>query len=412
MIKVLHINCSDTGSTGKIILDISKSLDKYGVESVLCTPLIKSNEDTLKKYQTSFKYEQGVYRRIAKLTGFQYGFAPVSTYRIFRIIKREKPDIVHLHSINGSMVNIYKLFVFLKKNSIPTVVTNHAEFFFTGNCSYANECDKWKCGCGNCESLRFASGTDFVDKTATAWRKMKKCFDNFYNIKITSVSPWITYRAKQSPIMADKEFYTVKNGVDTELFSIRTNPNLRQKLGINEDSKILLHVTSQFSDRPGNIKGGAYIIELAKRLAEEKVVIIVVGRSFVKDSLPDNIISLGLISNQQDLAELYSLADLSVITSKSETFCMPVAESLCCGTPIVGFEAGGPESIAIEEYSQFIDFGDIDNLERIIKEKWLSFKENEKSEKISEDSKKVYDYNIMAQEYYSVYQSLVKEGVS
>jgi glycosyltransferase involved in cell wall biosynthesis len=37
---------------------------------------------------------------------------------------------------------------------------------------------------------------------------------------------------------------------------------------------------------------------------------------------------------------------------------MIVAESLCCGTPVVGFKAGGPESIAIDDYCVFVQFLD------------------------------------------------------
>ena len=39
--------------------------------------------------------------------------------------------------------------------------------------------------------------------------------------------------------------------------------------------------------------------------------------------------------------QLYSAVDLTLITSQRETFSMPVAESLCCGTPVVGFDTGG-----------------------------------------------------------------------
>ncbi len=34
---------------------------------------------------------------------------------------------------------------------------------------------------------------------------------------------------------------------------------------------------------------------------------------------------------------------------------MVTAESLCCGTPVVGFTAGGPESIAIDAFSNFVE---------------------------------------------------------
>ena len=41
---------------------------------------------------------------------------------------------------------------------------------------------------------------------------------------------------------------------------------------------------------------------------------------------------------------------------------MIVAESLCCGTPVVGFKAGAPEQITIKEYSEFSEFGNIEIL--------------------------------------------------
>jgi len=59
------------------------------------------------------------------------------------------------------------------------------------------------------------------------------------------------------------------------------------------------------------------------------------------------------------LARYYSMADVTVLTSKKETYSMVTVESLCCGTPVIGFKAGGPEQIAILEYCRFCEHGDI-----------------------------------------------------
>lgn len=48
---------------------------------------------------------------------------------------------------------------------------------------------------------------------------------------------------------------------------------------------------------------------------------------------------------------------------------MIVAESLIQGTPVVGFEAGGPESIALEEHSTFVKHGDVTALAKAIKDR-------------------------------------------
>ena len=79
-------------------------------------------------------------------------------------------------------------------------------------------------------------------------------------------------------------------------------------------------------------------------------------------SAPENVIFLGNIKNQQELASYYALADVTILTSKRETFSMVTAESLCCGTPVAGFLAGAPEQIALREYSKFVEWGSVELL--------------------------------------------------
>ena len=46
------------------------------------------------------------------------------------------------------------------------------------------------------------------------------------------------------------------------------------------------------------------------------------------------------------LAEYYSLADVFVIPSLAENYATVTLESMACGTPVVGFDAGGiPEQL-------------------------------------------------------------------
>ena len=107
--KVLHINAGDFGSTGKIIADISAVAKQNGIESVLCVPKVMKDDANLKKYETSLKYEQALYKRIKYFVFHHYGFSPLSTAKILKCLKREKPDVVHLHSANCNMMNIYKI---------------------------------------------------------------------------------------------------------------------------------------------------------------------------------------------------------------------------------------------------------------------------------------------------------------
>jgi putative colanic acid biosynthesis glycosyltransferase len=398
--KILQVNVVyRKGSTGKIVYDIHRELIEQGMKSIVCFGRgIKRNEPNIYKISSEMLAKFNVLR--ARITGLQYNGSLISTLRLINIIKREKPDVVHLHCINGNFVNIYKLFAFLKKTNIRTVLTLHAEFMHTGSCGHAFECNKWLTGCGSCPQLKEATGSYLLDRTHIAWLKMKDSFNGFDNLRIVAVSKWLGERAKRSPIMNGHNFSVIWNGIDTrDTFHPCNFEFLKEKHGL-KDEMILLHVTANFSMDKDDVKGGRYIVELASRLKDDNVKIIVVGSRDLVMSLPDNIINAGNITDQKELAAYYSMADLTVITSKRETFSMVCAESLACGTPVIGFKAGAPEEIALPKYSEFVDFGDVSELVNItykwIKRKGMGFRP---------DSEAIFNYskNKMCSDYQKIY---------
>ena len=410
--KVFYINCSPAGSTGKIITDTAEEIKKSGWDSCFCFPSGEAKSGIFEKiYKTSLPFEQGILRRITEMTGDSFGFAPVSTARIISALKKEKPDVVHLHCINSHMVDVIKLISWLKNNKIPTVITNHCEMFYTGNCAHAYECEKWLTGCGNCGHL-----SDYLcgikrDRTARCWQDMKKAFEGFERAVMTSVSPWVYERSSASPITAGIKQEIVTNGIDTDVFCQSPDPALRSKLKINENAKIVLNVTAYFdlsgeNRIHGENKGSKYVMELAEKLRDKNLVFVVAGSYYGVSKIPDNMRFLGRVNSREELAKIYSLADLTLVTSRRETFGMSVAESLCCGTPVVGFRSGGSESVAIPGYSEFCDFGDSVALEGFV-EKWINRKNNDlSSSEISESAKTKYDKRIMAEKYLKIYETL------
>jgi glycosyltransferase involved in cell wall biosynthesis len=268
----------------------------------------------------------------------------------------------------------------------------------TANCGHALDCDKWKNGCGKCPRLKKETKSYLIDGTHRSWVKMKKAFDGFDNLTVTSVSPWLMERAIESPILNGKNHTVVFNGLDTDVFHIYDTSELREKHGITNE-KIVFHATPFFSDDKDHFKGGYYIIELAKMMSNVKF--IVAGDHNSNISVPNNMILLGRVSNQVELAKYYSLADLTVITSKKETFSMIVAESMSCGTPAIGFMAGGPETIAIGEYSEFVEYGNAQALYEVAS-KFLNT--NFDKEEISKKAYQVYSKAKMAEEYLRLYK--------
>ena len=401
--KVLQINCVyKKGSTGKITADVHSKLMEQGIESIVCY----GRGEVIREehvYKTCPEWYAKLNKVRSMLDGVMYSGCCFSTNKLIRIIRREKPDVVHLQCINGYFVNIYRLLRWLKENHIKTVLTLHAEFMYTGGCGHAFDCTQWNTpeGCGRPKCPRYRAETKSVvfDRTSTMWRRMKTAFDGFDDdLIVTSVSPWLMQRAKQSPILCDKRHVVVYNGLNTRVFHPYETDEEKKRLGI-ANQKIVIHVTAAFSAAPNHIKGGRYVIEAAKRMIDENVIFLVVGPHEEGISVPPNVRLLGRIADQALLAKYYSMADVTLLTSKKETFSMVTAESLCCGTPVVGFKAGAPEQITIPEYSRFVDYGDMNGLLDGIH----CFLSQPKDEKMPEKAAIKYSTETMAQGYLNCY---------
>jgi len=393
-VKVLQINnVYAEKSTGKITKEIHEGLLQAGHESVVVYGRgAGAAEPGVRRLCPDWYGKANSF--LSRITGMPYGGCVLSTLRLFSVLRQEKPDVVHLQCINGNFVNIYWLIRWLKKHGIKTVCSLHAEFMYTANCGYALDCEQWHHGCRKCPDKWRAVKSWFFDRTAASWNAMKKAFQGFeQDCVICPVSGWTENRAKQSMILNQFLFRTVFNGVNSkDVFHGGTSKSL---------NPIVLNVTSYFSEEREHIKGGWYLLQLAERMPE--VTFLVAGKTAEIEHIPDNLVLLGEIKNQQELADLYRKSNLSIIVSKRETFSMPCAESLCCGTPVVGFRAGAPEQIAIPEFSEFVEQGDLDQLERVVRV-WLDRTDLDAGQ-IARIAEQKYSVQTMVNEFLEVYRS-------
>ncbi len=401
--KVLQVNCVyRNGSTGKIVYDLHTALKQRGVDSVVCYGR-GAAADEPDVFKTCPEWYARCSHLRARLTGQLYGGCLLSTAHLISVIRRQQPDVVHLHCINGYFVNIPRLITWLKKHRIKTVITEHAEFLFTASCGYALDCERWNTGCGACPQRRELR--ILADTTHRAWKKQKKAFSGFSTATMVGVSPWLTGRSASSAILGGLPHETVLNGIDTTVFRPADTTALRSELGLNRQ-KILLHVTAYFSADPTHLKGGSTVLELARRLAGEDVVILVAGNYDSAIQPPSNLRFLGRIADQTRLAQFYSLADATLLTSKRETFSMPVAESLCCGTPVVGYCAGGPEGIALRAHSVFVPYGDMEALHESVT---VLLRREKASEGIAEQAAAQFGAERMCAQYEARYREMMRD---
>lgn len=337
----------------------------------------------------------------SKITGNQYGCSWFSTLKLKHEISRFQPDLVNLHCINANMVNVIEIIEYLKSHHIPTVITFHAEFLYTGGCAHAQNCSKWKTGCENCPQkfkplFKLFAHTDYENRY---WSGLKSAYSDFDNLKLTCVSPWVKSRVEQSPFFAKQNICVTPNGVDTSIFKPTDSEFLRKRYNITPEAKVYLHITPNFKDP---LKGGKYVIELAEKLlsTDPEARMIIVGLEHESSKLPPNIITVGRTTDTKELAAFYSMADATILTSSRETFSMVTAESLCCGTPVVGFKAGGPESICTEGHASFVEYGDMNTYIEALKT-------TKKAEQINRSYSPIFSINNMIKKYAETYNSLI-----
>ena len=126
--KILQVNnVYGEKSTGKITKENHDGLLRAGHEAVSAfgRGAARSGENVVRLCPEWYGKLNALRARV---TGIPYGGCFFSTLRLQRLIRKEKPDVVHLQCINGDFVNIYRLVDWLKRKRIKTVISLHAEF--------------------------------------------------------------------------------------------------------------------------------------------------------------------------------------------------------------------------------------------------------------------------------------------
>jgi glycosyltransferase involved in cell wall biosynthesis len=157
----------------------------------------------------------------------------------------------------------------------------------------------------------------------------------------------------------------VHNGINTsDVFVPRDASDLVRQHHLEGRYVVLSVAPDLMSPR----KGGGWVLEVAKRLADRPITFIMIGVKEKSINCTPNVIYLPPMRDQKALAKYYSLANIFLLTSQSETFSLTCAESLACGTPVIGFDSGGPIEVAPEPFGHFVPYGKIDDLVSLITE--------------------------------------------
>ena len=265
-----------------------------------------------------------------------------------------QPDIIHLHNIHGYYLNYKVLFNYLKTTDIPVVWTLHDCWAFTGHCAHFVEadCSKWMSQCSECP-LKHSYPKSFADRSKKNHLLKRSLFSGLGDqLTIVTVSSWLKHYVERS-FLNSSRVLNIYNGIDLDVFR-------PQKVSskIKTTKRVVLGVSSVWNDS----KGLGDFIKLRNLLSPD-IVIYLVGLS--NDSvinLPEGIECIERTDDVEELAGIYSRADVFVNPTYADTFPTVNLEALACGTPVVSYNTGGSSESLSSSTGMVVDQGCVEDL--------------------------------------------------
>jgi glycosyltransferase involved in cell wall biosynthesis len=350
--RVLQINAvNGYGSTGRSTTEMANYLNKNGHEGYIAYSAGTSFE---KGYKIGHNIDYKLHGLCSRLFGTQAYFSKPSTRKLIDYIKNLKPNVVHLRNLHSNFINLKLLLQFLAQNDIPTVITLHDCWFYTGKCTHytMDNCYRWQENCGSCPRLKKDNPSWFFDRTSKMLQDKKEWFSSIPRLAVVGVSDWITNEARKSFLSNAKIVTRIYNWIDSDLFKPVDTSLIKKKMGLI-DKFVILGVASGWS----NAKGLDKFIELSYELSDEYQIVLV-GSISNNVKLSDSIIHVPETQSVGEIVEYYSMADVYLHLSMEETFGKTIAEAMACGTPAIVLDStacpevvGSDGGVVINKYS-------------------------------------------------------------
>ena len=362
--KLIQINTVCNTSTGKIMGDIQREAIFNGYDTMSFVGRRKPFTDMpcVKFGNPASFWSHVVINTLFDRQGYGSYFA---TKRLIREIKKEQPDIIHLHNLHGYYLHVPMLFHYLKNEFEGEVFwTFHDCWPFTGHCPYFTMagCEKWKTGCRHCPNKAKYPISFWVDASKKNYEEKKRMFRAIKNLTILTPSKWMKELVEES-FLKGKQIYVTPNGIDLNIFSYRPDKEVLKKYQIPDNKKILLGVANIWDER----KGLYDFIQLSKYISDEyQIVLAGLNKNQIK-KLPPRILGITKTENQKELAAIYSSAEIFINPSREESFSLVTVEAFACGTPVIVLDTSAVKELVCDRNGVVLSSTDVNSYLEAIK---------------------------------------------
>jgi len=314
-------------------------------------------------------------------------------------------DVVHLHWVNQGFLSLSDLEKIFRSGK-RVVITLHDQWYYTGICHYALECERFKEGCHACPFM--GEHLLGVDLARRVFLRKQQIYGRAH-VTFVGCSHWIAEEARQSVLTKGQRVVSIPNPIDTLLFQPIAQAEARQRLGLPLNRKLILFGSRRTTD---SMKGFDFFAQacqlLQARHGDLRIGLVVVGEDSDKScaGLPQEVFPVSYVSKEQQMVDIYNAVDAYVTPSLCDNLPNTIMEALACGTPCVGFRTGGiPEMIRHGENGYVAQYRNAADLaEGIV---WTL--DPVRYEMLARNARQFvldhYSEDIVARQYMKVYQS-------
>ena len=290
---------------------------------------------------------------------------PAPGYDLSRHERIQRADVLHLHWVSRflSPPGLGKLQALGK----PVVWTLHDQRSFTGGCHFSAGCLKYETDCQGCPQLR---RTD-LGLTEASLNESRECIGR--NVVVVCPSRWMADCARRSRLFKEARIEVIPYGLDTDVFKPQ-RAEARKELGLDPACVYLLAGADYGQEQ----RKGFHLLREAVRLslaqpafrealAAKRIHFLVFGHASPWADLDIPTRALGRLESEPALAKVYAASDAFLLPSTEDNLPNTMLESICSGTPVVGFSIGGlPDVIESGQNGLLVSAGEVGALARAI----------------------------------------------
>lgn len=413
--KVVQINATyGNGSTGDIVKDIQSQCLQAGIDCYVAYSLSSITKDSIiNGYQIGNLIDHKIHAFLCRINGKQGYYSKRATRSFLKWLDELHPNVINVHNLHSNYINMPLLLKWIAKNSIPLVVTLHDCWYFTGGCPHftSSNCFRWKEACGCCPRKN-KDIPSLLDCSAKILRDKKRLFSQIPNLRVVGVSQW-TAEVAQQGIFENSQCSFIYNGVDVDVFKPINDRDaisaIREKYGV-KNKFVILGPASKWL-MPENRK----LFESALKLGEEYSLVLYgcntqqLHSEEATQTVGDNsaqLVKIGYTRNQQELVELYNMADVFVNCTHEDTFSLINVEAQACGTPVICYANTGAKETVNTKFGRLVKTGDVNSMVDSIESLKSVVSEKSRKEELSIWTAGCYNKTINYKQYIQLYREI------